>query len=67
MCVFVCVCVCVYNLSNLSIYLSVHVYRLVETADVFVGRYLLLTTVGYVGLKFLVMSVTHLNRALIEP
>ena len=36
----VCVCVCVY-------------YRVVEGADIFVGRYLLLTTVGYVGLKFL--------------
>ncbi len=29
------------------------VRKLVEGADIFVGRYLLLTTVGYVGLKFL--------------
>jgi hypothetical protein len=29
------------------------VRKFVEGADVFVGRYLLLTTVGYVGLKFL--------------
>jgi len=27
--------------------------KIVEGADIFVGRYLLLTTVGYVGLKFL--------------
>lgn len=32
---------------------SLGVRKFVEGADVFVGRYLLLTTVGYVGLKFL--------------
>ena len=32
--------------------LSKGVRLFVETLDVFVGRYLLLTTVGYVGIKF---------------
>ena len=33
--------------------LSAGVRRAVELLDVFVGRYLLLTTVGYLGIKFI--------------